>query len=856
MKVSKRRLLAPSLKLVCVAGLALSLYGCNDGTDGTNGTNGTDGTDGTNGLTTLISSTTVDPGDTCAAGGTLIQSGLDLNGDGILDASEVTSEQTICNGTDGSTLASSVSPEQCETCHSNDGFDRHVSDYAQYNDASTLALSITNVQVTDTSGVGTGPFDLTVDVHVTQNGVAYNDEGWVNLKQKTFYTTTYDSTNADVPFTNSVSLLSVDRNTGVATNLDSTDRVNGNYSFTKTGLAVDPTTHAGYSGAQIYGYIAANELNTETKDLEGTSVHLYSDVASTAQAFGDVASYDSAANVAACQKCHGTPYRKHGYREAAVAGLSDFSSCKNCHYDDRNGGHRDWQQMLDNPRAWADGVTADPVTYAYKATLMNDVHMSHSMEFPYPQSMGSCTNCHEGKLDRILDNSNFRLAVCKSCHAINGPAVYDPADEVAQDFVSKRAPSLMSLWTDTTNHPDLTLIHSGVNDSTDCTQCHQSGGTGLVPARALNEMHTGYNPVIYAADGTKYNDAITVTIDSITAAGNVLTISFHADEDPAQDTPLSVSDIVPNVYVALYGYDTKDFIVSNHTRDAAGNRYEYVVGTDHPYFTTVSSGGGAWVVTADITAELALAPAGSVKRAEVAIAPQLNDADGNIVALDAPSSTFDLTTGLVDNAFYHASEIVKVDGCNTCHDALATTFHSPIRGGNITVCRMCHVPTNGGSHLEMQSRSIDSYVHAVHSFQEFDIDQVDFTDNLEALAYEHHIGHTFPNFTIKNCYACHNEGTNEVPDQTKTMAGIISASESHATLASHGFDRNIGDVPAYVTGPAGRACGGCHRAQMIKADDASKLASFYQHKSLFGYLVEDAGDTLLEVVQAIAAFFD
>ena len=30
--------------------------------------------------------------------------------------------------------------------------------------------------------------------------------------------------------------------------------------------------------------------------------------------------------------------------------------------------------------------------YAYKTTLMNDVHMSHAMEFPYPQSMSNCVS--------------------------------------------------------------------------------------------------------------------------------------------------------------------------------------------------------------------------------------------------------------------------------------------------------------------------------------------------------------------------------------------------------------------------------------------------------------------------------
>ncbi len=51
---------------------------------------------------------------------------------------------------------------------------------------------------------------------------------------------------------------------------------------------------------------------------------------------------------------------------------------------------------------------------------MNDVHMSHAMEFPYPQSMSSCVTCHEGKLDTVLADANFTVATCKSCHPVTG----------------------------------------------------------------------------------------------------------------------------------------------------------------------------------------------------------------------------------------------------------------------------------------------------------------------------------------------------------------------------------------------------------------------------------------------------
>jgi len=232
--------------------------------------------------------------------------------------------------------------------------------------------------------------------------------------------------------------------------------------------------------------------------------------------------------------------------------------------------------------------------------------------------------------------------------------------------------------------------------------------------------------------------------------------------------------------------------------------------------------------------------------------PQLQDADGMTLGLNAPSRTFDLTTNAFDDAYF--KDIVKVEGCNTCHDQLAVTFHSGNRGGNVTVCRICHVVSSGGSHLELQSRSIDSYAHAIHSFQAFDIGDIDFNDPVEALHYEHHIMSWFPRFGIADCESCHNPGTYDVPDQAKSMPGVLSSSYDDLT----GATRKIGGIPEMVTGPAARACGACHRSMAINEDDAAGLAVLNQHLSTFGYAVEnDEEETVwASVVKKIMGMFN
>jgi OmcA/MtrC family decaheme c-type cytochrome len=557
---------------------------------------------------------------------------------------------------------------------------------------------------------------------------------------------------------------------------------------------------------------------------------------------GDGVDYVSAANNAGCEKCHSVPYLKHGYIYGQVNGdpATDFYTCKACHLDNGEGEHLEWQLLVDDPALAAAFLAGEAQLtpeqeeqYAYRTTLMNDVHMSHAMEFPYPQSMANCVTCHEGKLDTVLSDESLTVETCKSCHPVTGSEEHETAALALNTLMPPEDHESMDLATE------------------DCTDCH-----------VFSDFHTGYNEVIYTDDGQKYSEAISVTIDSASFDGANLNIQFSAAESPDL-AGLDVADIAPTVLVGLYGYDTKDYIIGPHERlfddngdgviDSNDQRtLEAAVGEEHPRITTVSAGDGNWEVVADLSAWADLIADNTVKRVEIGVMPALENADGIMLALNAPSRTFDLAANAFADDFF--SPLVKVaDGCNNCHEALATTFHSPDRGGNITVCRLCHITKSGGSHLEMQSRSIDSYAHAIHSFQAFDIGDVDFTDPVQAMHYEHHIEFPYPTHGITNCDSCHVEGAYNVPDQSKSLPGLLSASDP-----INGRDRNIGEVPAYVTGPAARACGGCHRAALINEDEAVELIVLNQHMKQGGYLIEggeDASSTLGAVIDAIMALF-
>jgi OmcA/MtrC family decaheme c-type cytochrome len=295
---------------------------------------------------------------------------------------------------------------------------------------------------------------------------------------------------------------------------------------------------------------------------------------------------------------------------------------------------------------------------------------------------------------------------------------------------------------------------------------------------------------------------------------------------------------------------------------------EYEIGSGaHPRIAeTVDSVPGDWEVTIDMSMWADMIADGTIRRLEIGVMPELGhislttlDRRGNpvplVLAMNAPSRTFDLTSalpaGTATNTFVVEDDVVDVEnGCNSCHDALATTFHSANRGGNIKICKMCHVPSAAGSHLEMQSRSIDSYVHAVHSFQLFDIGDIDISDPVEAAEHDHKLSAEFPRFGVKNCESCHLEGKYGVPNQAQSLPSL------HAGSDDAQFDRNIPDVPQYVMGPAARACGACHRAQALNADDADKLNAFNEHVRTFGYLVENDDGVWEAVVDKIMAIFN
>ena len=754
-------------------------------------------------------------------------------------------------------LVKTLKPESCAVCHSGAG-EEHQAVYDKYTDASKLGLAITNVVALPEAN---SKFTLTTTLAVTDNGATFagGEKGFLAFLQKTFYAVRYDAVAKNFPQNQSlpVNLSSNDPAYNPSDSPYIVEGPVGTFTLTTAGAAFDPTA----TDAVVFGYIARNELPIET----GGSIHLYDDVASASWKHGTaVDSYESAANVESCENCHGAPYGKHGYRAAKVAGIPDFVACKVCHYDTRNGSHYFWQWMVDDPYAWATytgtegNMPADlKAKYAYKATVYNDTHMSHIMEFPYPQKGSSCVTCHEGKLDKVLADTKFNPDTCFSCHSIDGKDTWAAGtyiingqqtvlDKNQKYYDGKRAPAMRSIWNEVDTDGAVTF-HEYTDD---CTVCHKLGGV----AGQFTKYHKGYDPQIYDATGKRYSTLYSVKLDSVAKTADVVNFKFSATN----------TTTVPMLVVSFYGYDSKHMLVSSHTRDKNGLRMEFPVSSaSNALFTKKTTATpGTWDIDLNLAAYVqtdatglasipALIASGDIKKMEVSILPSLT-IGGESVALDAATGTYAVTptaATAVSNYYKGTAAIADDAKCNACHDRLGVTFHSPTYGSaGVAGCRNCHVTTSGGSHLEMQSRSIDSYVHAIHAFQAFDPGDVDFTDPVKAKHYaEHTEEFFFPLFTKLACEGCHvnKPEVYDVPDQAKSMPGLLSGAD---TL---GIERSIGAVPAIVTGPGQRACGSCHRSMAINEDAGGELASMYGHWAQNGYAIEDDSTVLPSYVYQV-----
>ncbi|MCD8554468.1 hypothetical protein [Seleniivibrio sp.] len=768
------------------------------------------------------------------------------------------------NGVDGSdgtdaTLPKVSSVEQCSTCH-NDIEGTHYT--AQGETEGDLQVSGTPT-IVNNEGILEIHFKIThLDGKPYTEGFVnatngYNANlyaahltatGWVNYAGGTNGSTTISTTNRTTHVYSAPG----------AAYIDETDAANGDYV-----AKYADTTVASVSTALDYADLFANKLNrfvfysrVYAHDTNGDGVVNTSDQQSTinlvidttpdglgSMSGGTPAFSRDFVGQEACFKCHND---KTGI---AHGGRNDVRYCEVCHNTSAFG--------VSNPKLDL-------------PALVHGIHNSHEMgedgfewdtdefiKIGYPQSMANCVTCHNStpRYTAVTNTSYFTYDTCMTCHS-----GWDSfGDAVVPSF-----------------HNSMTAANTDPTSCNDSNTCHG----GAAPDRTFSDLH-GELEKQRSTDVAYSIDSITFNADKSTT---VVWGAFHdTDGDGVKDVDETVIDVSKaaattdgdllflqtykerivdglaksdgvRILVGYYGQGSDDVVVYDEvTSDTIKT-----AGTDATKsgYTTYA-GGVATTKVVPTAANLTNLTKYNVSKGIVGIIGipwKFNEDDDTYsnVYVKSVTSQFNTDNTAANTAAAARKAVIDyTQGCYDCHgekvgiaihgfdepSAEAHGFDEPsaeARGytaiGNVDACRICHVPSVAAGHYPQQSRSIDSYLHAIHvgqpTFASYGSHTIEYPQN------------------IANCQKCHVAGAYEVPDQTKSLGGIVAASEGGTTA----------DQAVY--GPAAVACGGCHKGAAIAAGNSGEVASLNTHFKTFGYKVLTADMPYIDVLDAVFELLD
>ncbi|MEE4270406.1 MAG: OmcA/MtrC family decaheme c-type cytochrome [Thermoanaerobaculales bacterium] len=201
---------------------------------------------------------------------------------------------------------------------------------------------------------------------------------------------------------------------------------------------------------------------------------------------------------------------------------------------------------------------------------------------------------------------------------------------------------------------------------------------------------------------------------------------------------------------------------------------------------------------------------------------------------DGSDEGLEVTEGAINPIFYAAvtddepmprREVVSLEKCNVCHDALS------LHGGQrfaVHECLFCHRPNNDDADVrpdeEMPPESIDMrwLIHRLHTGKELDVDFTVYGYRSSVHNYNH-VG--YPG-DLRTCDGCHLEGTYNVPapegsqevvtqrshySPTQPAAAACLACHSTVDAAAHAYTQ---------TAPFGESCAACHGDNRVYSVDA------------------------------------
>ena len=275
----------------------------------------------------------------------------------------------------------------------------------------------------------------------------------------------------------------------------------------------------------------------------------------------------------------------------------------------------------------------------------------------------------------------------------------------------------------------------------------------------------------------------------------------------------------------------------------ASGIWRHVWGDGNPRFTDVSAANGSWEVKADLSlwADKIAAErwSGVIRRAEIAVMPELKDAATTVLGLNAPSKTFNLAANALRELLPRSRQCIQ-DG-QPEHEWFDWTDATPVTtslpppsiaesaaatsrsAGSATRCRMAVRIWK-----RSRGRSIPMSMPSTRSRRSI---RVISTTTILSRAFG-----SMRSISLITSRGSRSRTARPATSATRPMftrvVGVrmtCRTSPSRCRACFPGPIRStagtVGPVSPAVTGPAVRACGACHRAQAINADDEGRLST-------------------------------
>lgn len=795
------------------------------------------GCSGNTGSTTLVSTNNEPAGTNCAAGGIKIQVGVDTNGNGVLDSAEVNASQTrfVCNGASGNSLVK-TSPEPVGTNCPSGGLRIDTGIDANGNgvlDPSEVIAAQTTYVCNGTSGPSASSTGLVVaitgvttdatgpiSVHFTMRDsrgfpvdkkgvytintpiamrfslayVTQDNDG--NVLPYTVYTqsssASAQSTFQPTAYSPDPANTSSTKTPGLGTLVEDTP-LSGDYTYTFPASDVAQTNAAGTPNGVVYkgvtfdgsklgsshtvwieasrqvnlsnaldpaGYTATNtNSNFIPNDPNGTPINR--EIASTA----------------GCNNCH-RGFSAEGLTSDSFhnSGRIDAKYCDICHNPGRTS----------NPAA----LSAVFVHRIHTGETLQPSNVFHGIAATYPQDPRNCNACHKGAAQGAQAQSHPTLAACTSCH---DQVDLTPAASVA---TCVHPPALDGV----TGLPQPCKHTGGATTDGTCATCHTPALVDSYhvpiqvpdPNNSLNGgTNANTNAAFLAAAGSVPAGAAVITyainsVDVVPDQGSVkrLSIQFKLIKDGNDvafptfgSGPTELIDGFvgsPSVYFAFsvpqdgiaapadYNVTASAYIKNVWNGTATGGGAGTLSGPDSSGFytimlTNVVVPDSATQVTGGVGYTYSLASAFPLTETDLPAFPYnpVNKQGGLIVP--APD-VFKVATG-----FTGRHVIIDNNNCLKCHVTLgaAPTFHAGQRNNGPT-CSFCHNPNQSTSGW---SGNAKDFVHAIHGARKR---EEPFTWHAES-ATENFSDVEFPG-PLNNCTACHVAGDNDFSSATSVAA--------------------------------------------------------------------------------------